>query len=273
MKTNLKISIFLNLLLLGELTFIWQSRRNAASTSIDPAPVPVVAAAVPPPQITAKAEPPPFRWSQLNSTNYHIFVKNLRGIGCPEPTVRAIVTADVDAVYRRIRTDLEQKLAASASNSWSHELAAAGAEPALRAELQHLPEEETWLIDGYLGLPHATNPAAVVTTQPPPVRRPNQPAAGPPVTTPLVFQNFDPAELGLSDDQVQMITSLRQNFMEQIGGASQDPNDPAYLARWQQAQPALDNMLLGMLGSDVYVKFQMLQLMAANQETLQTPQN
>ena len=90
---------------------------------------------------------------------------------------------------------------------------------------------------------------------------------------PLVFQSFDPAALGLTDDQMRAIADMRQSFTDQIGGATQDPNDPAYLARWQLAQPALDNMLQGMLGSDVFIKFQMLQMMAANEAALPTPQN
>ena len=260
------------MLLLGGYIFLWQVGRNAAP--IHPVPAPVAAAPAFVPEQVPSAEPPLFRWSQLNSTNYHIFVKNLRDIGCPEPTVRAIVTADVGAVYVRIQAGLEQKLAESATNSWSKQIAAARSEPAIRAELQHLPDEEAWLIADFLGLRGATNQrVASIVDSSPPVRRPNQPSAGPPVLMPLVFQSFDPAALGLNDDQVQVIAGLRQNFMDQIGGASQDPSDPAYLARWQQAQPVLDSTLQGMLGSDVYIKFQMLQMMAANQEFQSAPQN
>lgn len=40
-----------------------------------------------------------FQWSQLESSDYRVYVANLRGIGCPEATVRDIVIADVDDVF------------------------------------------------------------------------------------------------------------------------------------------------------------------------------
>jgi len=42
-----------------------------------------------------------FTWDQVQSTNYATFIKNLRAIGCPEKTIRDIVTSDVDRIYAR----------------------------------------------------------------------------------------------------------------------------------------------------------------------------
>jgi hypothetical protein len=67
--------------------------------------------------------------------------------------------------------------------------------------------------------------------------------------------------LNLNEDQRRLIASLRQDFLQQIGGANQDPNDPAYLARWQKAQPEMDNILKSMIGTSA---FQNYQLQAAN---------
>jgi hypothetical protein len=44
-----------------------------------------------------------FTWEQVTSTNYLEFVKNLRAIGCPEQTVRDIVTSEINRVYARRR--------------------------------------------------------------------------------------------------------------------------------------------------------------------------
>src|ERR1700742_2319118 len=44
-----------------------------------------------------------FTWEQITSTNYLEFVKNLRAIGCPEQTVRDIVTSEINRVYARRR--------------------------------------------------------------------------------------------------------------------------------------------------------------------------
>jgi hypothetical protein len=44
-----------------------------------------------------------FTWEQVQSTNYATLIKNLRAIGCPEQTIRDIVTTDVDRIYARRR--------------------------------------------------------------------------------------------------------------------------------------------------------------------------
>jgi hypothetical protein len=62
--------------------------------------------------------------------------------------------------------------------------------------------------------------------------------------------------LNLTDQQIQVINDLRQNFTDEIGGPNQDPNDPAYLERWQKAQPEADDMLRGMLGITVWQNYQ-----------------
>jgi len=40
-----------------------------------------------------------FDWAQLESADYHDYVANLRAIGCPEPTVRDIIIADVNDLF------------------------------------------------------------------------------------------------------------------------------------------------------------------------------
>ena len=44
-----------------------------------------------------------FTWSEVESTNYDIFIKNLRAIGCPEQTIRDIIVTDLDRLYARRR--------------------------------------------------------------------------------------------------------------------------------------------------------------------------
>jgi len=208
-----------------------------------PRPAPVGPAA-------ARPEPAPFRWQQLENRDYHIYVKNLRGTGCPEPSVRAIVTADVAAVYGQRRRMLEEKLARLADSSWSNRLALAGSEAGMRTELQNLPAAQDRLIADLLGLPPAPKPGAT----PPPAGEPN-----PEASLPLVFQDIDPVKLNLSPEDQMRLAYLRQSFLQEIGGAGQDTADPAYLARWQAAQPKYDSLLQGSLGNEVYNKIQMIE--------------
>jgi hypothetical protein len=44
-----------------------------------------------------------FTWDQIQSTNYATLIKNLRAIGCPEQTIRDIVTSQVNRFYARRR--------------------------------------------------------------------------------------------------------------------------------------------------------------------------
>lgn len=50
-----------------------------------------------------------FHWSQLESSHYHHYVANLRAIGCPEQTVRDIITADVNSLFApRVRALVDE---------------------------------------------------------------------------------------------------------------------------------------------------------------------
>jgi hypothetical protein len=41
----------------------------------------------------------PFQWSMIEAENYETYIANLRAIGCPEKTIRDIVTAEVEATF------------------------------------------------------------------------------------------------------------------------------------------------------------------------------
>src|ERR1019366_3701093 len=65
-----------------------------------PAPPPVV---VPAPEVLEVNEP--FNWAQIESADYRMSLANLRGIGCPESTVRDILIADVNDLFSgRVKT-------------------------------------------------------------------------------------------------------------------------------------------------------------------------
>ncbi len=41
----------------------------------------------------------PFAWSEIETPDYHVYISNLRRIGCPEKTIRDIIVADVNDLY------------------------------------------------------------------------------------------------------------------------------------------------------------------------------
>jgi len=166
MKTTLKISLLLNLGLAVALIFLWAERRELPAESKPPmlSAQPATVIAVPPPMPVSvpRVEPLPFKWSQLASTDYRTYVKNLRRIGCPEATLRAIVAADVDRVYRERSGELEKKLDDLNNGSWAVQLSTYHDQQALKLELQQLPKEESADINDFLGL----IPVAEAASQP-----------------------------------------------------------------------------------------------------------
>ncbi len=260
MKALLKSLILLNLVLATALALILvaghkQAAEPATQVVMKTGRLPDEMPAVPP-QTTAGSEPKPFCWNQLESPDFHVYVKNLRSIGCPEPTVRAIISADVDAIYQNRSEGLEQRLSELANSSWAARLAAYTTEQSLKAELQELPEEEASEIEDYLGLPSVAAQVAADTTSAAQASQSDNESPDP-VSMPLIFQAVDPAALNLSSDQMDVINNLRLNFIKAIGGLNQDPSDPAYMERWQKAQPEADDMLRGMLGISVFENLQM----------------
>ena len=262
-KLAISISVGLNVALTAVLVLCMAPSRQSLMTVDSPAPFTpapllredVVSASNPGSAVT---ENEPFRWSQIESGDQKKYVSNLRSIGCPERTLRAIVASDLDAIYEKRARELEQKLADVKNASLSVRLSSLGDEASLREQLQRLSAEENSQIDDLLGSnpasPRATPDLAAAVparTQMQSVRAPVAPQM------PLVLQNVDVSALGVNSEQMQVIEDLRQSFSEAVGGPDQNPSDPAYLARWQRAQPEIDNQLRGLLGVRVFENFEM----------------
>lgn len=243
MKVTGKISILLNFGLLGGLICLLVEGNPLVAPPVPPAQARVSAVSPAPVAQAEPVKPAPFRWNQLDAKDYHVYVKNLRSIGCPEPTVRAIVTADVDSVYQIMANQMEQKLSAEENGSWSNQLAVASSEPSLKEELQRIPEEEAGKIADLLGL----KPAAAVAPATPEI----------PLVEPLVLADVDLSTLNLDADQKEIVAGLRQNFLQEVGDTNQASSDPAFNARWRGAQSKSDNLLMAFLGYQIYNQYQM----------------
>lgn len=88
-------------------------------------------------------------------------------------------------------------------------------------------------------------------------RRKDELLGNKPATLPLAFQPVDSTGLKLNPDQIQAINNLQQDFIQKIGGADQNPSDPAYRAKWARVQPEVDSKLLAILGYAGYYGYQM----------------
>ena len=231
MQTLLRFSLVLNATLLAVLVFgVWPRHAIEEAHRMAPASLETTSA-------LPRIDPQPFRWSQIEATDYFTYLANLRGIGCPEPTIRDILTADVGAVYAARRRPIEMKLAATPRDDRA----------TLETELSTLQHEESAVLLALLGKPQETAPF--------PSTHPGQSPT--PFALPLVFQPVDLSTLNLSPAQLQAAADLREQFLEDIGGADHDPADPAYAQRWQASQPDNDDTLRGRLGISAWQDYQL----------------
>jgi len=250
MKKRLRISLFANLTFLGSVIFLLADRSNrrpsaAPATEVGgrpPAPTAAAAATETLPQ----ASPEPFHWSNLEATDFPTYIANLRSIGCPEPTIRDIITADVEAsIYASRREQVKLSLAKT-----SGAMLASIARQNLETAILQLNQEEAELVAALLG--PATSANALAAEDPAASRIRRKRAREIPIAMPLVLEKMDLTELKLNDNQIAAMAEIRQEFLEQIGGPNQDPADPAYRNRWQQAQADVNDQLEALIGQSAY---------------------
>ena len=202
----------------------------------------------PQPVSTPQANVRPFRWSQLESTDYRTYIANLRGIGCPEQTIRDIITADVDSVFAQQREQLTKSTAGAS----------------IQDTLAALRRQEDQFLISLLG--PQTDKAAEIAASPEPTRLRRAKTQDSIPALPLVLQNVDLAALKPNSSQLEIIDSLRQEFRQEIGNVA-DPTDPAYRERWLKAQHESDSLLRGLLGTDFYMNYEGLAAIQSNEQT------
>src|SRR5262249_37412952 len=123
MRISLFISLFANCLLAVALLWIAARPRATLQRVVNEradSTVQVVAASTEPATISVAGSPggpkgAKFTWGQVESADYPTYIANLRSIGCPEPTIKDIIAADVHALYLRKRQELGRTFIASAS--------------------------------------------------------------------------------------------------------------------------------------------------------------
>jgi hypothetical protein len=238
MKMPLRVSIVLNAILLAALGAALAYRPKPPATEVAPPPNPAPEVAV--------AAPAPFHWSQLESSNgYRAYVANLRAIGCPESTIRAIVTADFETAAK----SMQRKTEAGVPNA-----------------NRFTPEAMKQTIASVLGETNLSTgmvetsvaPSAVAgntTSQPAALQSTAQSATRAPY--PVVLQNAVLNDPNLTEAQKAAVRQMQQQFVDAVGGPNQDPSDPNYAARWHTAQQDADEALRAQLGNQAYLTYKM----------------
>jgi hypothetical protein len=79
-------------------------------------------------------------WRMLESSNYVVYIENLRNFGCPDETIRDIIITDVAKLYARRRAEL--RVQAPPQKFWQTADALQAESAGLQAQLSALDQEQ-----------------------------------------------------------------------------------------------------------------------------------
>ena len=275
MKATLKVSISLNLVLLGGMIFILANQREKRSAA-----APVLSESKPPAEtmatsvvpVPASVEPAPFRWSQLMSgKDYRVYIANLHAAGCPEATIEDIVRGDTERAFAWERNQLS--LDGTGHGPWSQAREA----QLVASLLSGQSSTETGASAQSTENPGQGNHDSEVAQASGPPQ--NEGAAAP--AYPLFLQNPDWGALGFTAEQQAAIAQVRQQFQNEISSLNQNPGDAANqnagttsaggtpsnsnpngataLTQWQSALQNADDQLQALLGTQGYAAYEQQQ--------------
>jgi len=243
-----------------------------------------------PPSLPKAVAPQPFHWRQIDSADFPTFVSNLRSIGCPESIIRDIVQGEVTEIY--VEKERAAVLAESPAKGRPGPRAANSTVVPTRQTPQEIRAERDQTVaallapvsrtqiaqsQNELGLQSNSVPTenvpSVSQAQTRPVPQAQSPVypvfvshkVGSTRATPGAYAaGATPGESGVSSnaapvsaEEQAVLERIQNNFVQAVGGADQDPNDPAYLERWQAAQEFSDAEYKKFFGGRAYVRRQM----------------
>jgi len=252
-KQILPISLAANVVVAGVLVYCELSHRWACRPPVLAPPVSAITPSVILPTEPAcpspTPSPAPFCWSQVEASDYPTYIANLRGIGCPEQTVRDIITADVGSLYAQKRMELQARGLSAME---------------LARSMEQLQREQDGVLLRLLGPQNGSETAGSSDTS---ATAKADAAATPgptvatgdgvprPLTVPMVLLTPD-SSLNLTAEQKEDWSVLSKDFVDAIGGPNQNRNDPEYIIRWKKAQELLDNRARAIFGDEAYSRYQ-----------------
>lgn len=257
-KLALAVSISLNLCLAGILLSGFSTpTRQQQVEAIRHANVETPQAK--PPQ--AAAQPAAFQWSQLESEDFTTFVKNLRGIGCPETTIRDIVRAELDEIYEQKERmaasmlpanqtgQLKRQMAAERDQVLNRLLAFSSSEPKAMAPMQAVDMKASAV---------SPKPAHVVARIPAAfaIGHSDEPVALTHQGEGLALR-MDSVPAGMAAGEALVLAALKSDFAHAMGSTDTPSSDsPEYLQRWNEAQSESDERFRLFFGGEAFVQAQ-----------------
>lgn len=188
----------------------------------------------------------PFRWQQIeSSSNYRIYISNLRAAGCPEPTIEDIVRGDIARAFSWKRNQL--KIVDSGNGPWSR-----FREEQLLDNLLGRPNESA--LQKEINLTAKNHPGTSVSAAS--LARPGNdlPEENPDFagnnwedkkiadsTYPFFAQNINWAAVGFSAEEQSIISEVKQQYVDNLNDIGRDNTDRASSeTKPRESDPNLD---------------------------------
>lgn len=208
-----------------------------------------------------KGTGPAFKWQELDAPDFATFVKRLRGINCPEATIRDIVQGELREIYDEKRREVESQMLA----------AGARGEPAFREQLQQIDGEEMAMLGTLLDAASPVQAVAVVETASSPQA---PPAAFGPAGSTLVPAAFlagndsrqrgamgelqvIPTDPKLNAATAAVLQRMREDFAAAVAvGPEASPSTTIYRRRWFSARQDSDEIFSSLFGGDRFIQAQ-----------------
>lgn len=257
MKKTLAVSLILNGSLLAFSTYLVVA-KPVPPPSVAVASLPVLQPVVdnPFPVPPPVARPAPFHWSQLESEDYSTYIARLHAIGCPDQTIRQIVTGELENEYADKKRLLREQGGGTIMPSQLRKLE--GEQQAQLANILHSSPE----ISGTAPADQSAKPQPAIAAN-----RIKYPLALQNLVsdTPAARSSSLPAGKGSAasslppptPSQHAALVGISNSFVKELGGSNQNPNDPKYPARWQKAQRNADDRMRAVMGAQYYTAYQL----------------
>lgn len=105
------------------------------------------------PQVVTNVIEPEFHWREVEAADYKEYIRKLRGIGCPEATIRDIIIADIDKLYEPRLAQLRDQPTYRPDKYWMNYYSRPSKrDPAKVAQEKAIREEREALIKELLGV-------------------------------------------------------------------------------------------------------------------------
>lgn len=226
-----------------------------------------------------------FQWSSVEADDYSTYISRLRGIACPESTIKNIITGELREELAPRRTELERRILRSSDWSpprgisrqeyFSSQIRKLEREIELTVSklMQTTPEldsqETITSAQPQSLLPAVHYPAAmgelsyqdVAAVEPGQKKRPAE-----------QFKYIAPGVVEATPEQIASLEEIQAQFVRDLGNPNQDVEDPQYEENWKRAQRKADQLLRARHGWAAHSNLTRAAIMKSQQELQQQQQ-